>query len=282
VKNLTVRLLTAAIAVPLILALLYLCPWWGFASLAGAAMIVAALEFFGMTHAGDRSSQLVGTAITAALFAVLVWTDFGRRSAGLVIVSLVALAPVALVVTLVRPGDVTTSLVRMASLALGPAYVGSSLAAIACIRRLEVPGHHHVGAGLVLLSLMAAWFGDTGGYFAGRGIGGPKLYPTVSPNKTWAGAVGGLAGSGLGAAFAHFVYLPELPLVRGLAVAVVAGALGQIGDLCESLLKRSTGVKDSGGILPGHGGILDRVDALLFVALAVYGAARAGWLGLPL
>jgi phosphatidate cytidylyltransferase len=127
---------------------------------------------------------------------------------------------------------------------------------------------------------MIAWFSDTAGYFVGRSLKGPKLYPSVSPNKTWSGSVGGLAGSASAAVLAHFVFMPELPLARGILAAVITGAFGQAGDLCESLMKRSAGVKDSGGILPGHGGILDRIDALLFAGLGLYIAVRSGWLAL--
>jgi phosphatidate cytidylyltransferase len=184
----------------------------------------------------------------------------------------------ALLFTLFRPGEQSTALLRMSALALGPLYVGVAIAAVAALRRVEPGGSSRVGAGLVVFALMIAWFSDTAGYFFGKSFKGPKLYPAVSPNKTWSGSLGGLLGSALGAVLAHFWYLPELPLGRGLAVAVVAGAFGQAGDLCESLMKRSAGVKDSGGILPGHGGILDRLDALMFVALVLYVAVRSGWL----
>jgi phosphatidate cytidylyltransferase len=118
---------------------------------------------------------------------------------------------------------------------------------------------------------MLSWFSDTGGYFAGRFLGKSKLYEAVSPKKTRAGAVGGLLGSVLGAVWASLHFLKgKFPLEHAIPLAIVAGALGQAGDLAESLLKRSVGVKDSGGILPGHGGILDRIDALMFTAASVF------------
>jgi phosphatidate cytidylyltransferase len=120
------------------------------------------------------------------------------------------------------------------------------------------------------MTLMFAWFSDTGGYFAGRFLGKHKLYEAVSPKKTVEGALGGLAGSVIGALLAHFWYLPSIPLVHAIVLALLAGALGQAGDLGESLVKRSTGVKDSGQIVPGHGGVLDRVDALLLTSAVVY------------
>ena len=139
------------------------------------------------------------------------------------------------------------------------------LTLVALVRR-DVPE----GPSFVVMTLMFAWFGDTGGYFAGRFLGKRKLYEAVSPKKTVEGAFGGLAGSVVGGLSAHFLYMPSIPLEHVVPLAIVASVFGQAGDLAESLIKRSTGVKDSGQIVPGHGGILDRVDALLFVSACVY------------
>jgi phosphatidate cytidylyltransferase len=277
-NNLAFRLLTAVIAVPIIVGLLYLLPWFAFGALALAALAVAALEFFAMSHPDDRSGRIVGLLVTVALFAVLVGTDFGTTHPAGALATALLVTPLALVYTLLRPGDQKTAFVRMSTLALGPLYIGTSIAAIAALRRIDIAHGEHVGAGLVVLTLMTAWFSDTAGYFVGKSLKGPKLYPSVSPNKTWSGAIGGLGGSAIAALLAHFWFLRELPLVPGLVAAVACGAIGQAGDLCESLMKRSAGVKDSGGILPGHGGILDRLDAMMFVAMGFYAAIRAGWL----
>jgi phosphatidate cytidylyltransferase len=126
------------------------------------------------------------------------------------------------------------------------------------------------GPGYVLFTLMLSWLADTGGYFAGRFFGKTKLYEAVSPKKTREGFAGSVAGAVTGSLLAHYWYLPSLPLVHGLLLALVGGTLGQMGDLAESLLKRSTGIKDSGWIVPGHGGILDRIDALLIASPVVY------------
>jgi phosphatidate cytidylyltransferase len=277
-KDLAFRLLTALVAIPVILALLYLMPWWAFAGLAATAMSVAALEFLQMTHKGDRVGQIFGLLLNLAIYATLVTTEFGATHSSLVLTVVLAVVPISLLFTLFRPADQSSALSRMTGLATTPLYIGVSLAAIACLRRI---GSDSTGAGLVVMTLMVAWFSDTAGYFVGKSLGGPKLYPSVSPNKTWSGAIGGLIGSSLGAALAHFWYLGEhLPLGRGILAAILAGAFGQAGDLCESLMKRSAGIKDSGGMLPGHGGILDRLDAMMFSALALYAAVRSGWLGL--
>ena len=126
------------------------------------------------------------------------------------------------------------------------------------------------GPGYVLMSLMFAWLADTGGYFAGRFLGKHKLYEAVSPKKTVEGLVGRSSGPCSGALLAHFWYLPCIPAGRRARARARGRALGQVGDLGESLLKRSTGVKDSGAIVPGHGGILDRIDALFVTSALVY------------
>jgi phosphatidate cytidylyltransferase len=120
------------------------------------------------------------------------------------------------------------------------------------------------------MSLTFSWLADTGGYFFGRFLGKTKLYEAVSPKKTRAGFVGALVGASVGATLASLWYLPALPLAHALPLGLFAGAVGQLGDLVESLLKRSTGIKDSGGIVPGHGGMLDRIDALIVVSPIVY------------
>jgi phosphatidate cytidylyltransferase len=122
----------------------------------------------------------------------------------------------------------------------------------------------------VLLVLIVAWLADTGGYFAGRFLGKSKLYEAVSPKKTWAGAWGGIAGSLVGVAVLKLVRADYLEWYDVALIAIPGGILGQLGDLTESLIKRSVGVKDSGALLPGHGGLLDRIDAVLFIAPYVY------------
>jgi len=125
------------------------------------------------------------------------------------------------------------------------------------------------GAWLVFFPLIVTWVGDTAAMFAGRAIGGPKLAPTVSPGKTRVGSVAGVLGALLVApVFSAFVF-PRVglvvPLAALLVMAGVLGVVGQVGDLAESLFKREAGVKDSSHLIPGHGGVLDRLDALYFV-----------------
>ena len=149
-----------------------------------------------------------------------------------------------------------------------PLYVGGLLATLALLRR----DTGALGPFYVLLALKLSWLADTGGYFAGRFLGknGKQLAPRVSPKKTQIGFVGSLAGAVVSVLIAKAWYLTEEPLWKLLVLGVVAGSLGQLGDLVESMLKRSTGIKDSGNLIPGHGGLLDRIDALLFVSPVLY------------
>jgi phosphatidate cytidylyltransferase len=112
--------------------------------------------------------------------------------------------------------------------------------------------------------------GDSAAYYLGSLFGKRKLYPAVSPNKSIEGALGGLAGSLVGSLLFRQLFFPELGLLLCLGAALIVGAVGQTGDLFESLLKRSCGVKDSGTIIPGHGGVLDRLDSILFAAPVIW------------
>ena len=258
--NLIVRILTALVAVPLILLLLFKGPPWGFFALVFPASLIAAWELFNMTHQGDRPSQWFGVFATGLASAGLFFGD--AKTHLTIFVVLPMLGPL---FTLIRLGDMKTAAARVTALGFGTLFTGIPLTLLALLRR-----DIHDGAGYVLLSLLFAWLSDTGGYFAGRFLGKHKLYEAVSPKKTVEGAVGGLLGAVLGAVVASLTFLPTLPIARGVILAVVAASLGQAGDLGESILKRSTGVKDSGAIVPGHGGILDRVDALMLTSAVVY------------
>jgi phosphatidate cytidylyltransferase len=208
-------------------------------------------------------SQGLGVLISAGTsIAIYVFTSDAR----VVLTVLVVVPILGPFVTLARLGSMETAALRACALAFGPLFVAVPITLLAAMRR----DLGDEGPGYVLMILMFAWFGDTGGYFAGRLFGKHKLYEAVSPKKTVEGALGGLAGSLLGGVAASFVCLRSLPLSHSLPLAIVAGACGQGGDLAESLLKRSTGVKDSGHIVPGHGGILDRIDALILATAVVY------------
>lgn len=262
-SNLTIRLLTAVVMVPVLLALLYLAPLWGFLALVAFGGAVAAWELFAMVAPGDRFAQGYGVLASLGAFTCIRF----ESSAKLLVLLAVALTIGGLLVALLRPDPIERAGMRLGWMIAGPLYTGGLVATLSLLHARPL------GGSWVVLSMMLAWWGDTGGYFAGRAFGKHKLYEKVSPNKTIEGSMGGIAGSVLGALVAHFWYLRALPLVDGVVLAVVAGMLGQMGDLAESLLKRAAGVKDSGVIVPGHGGLLDRIDALVFTSAATWAYA---------
>ena len=262
-SNLAIRLTTAAVVAPLLLLLLFRGPAWGFSLLATAASGLAALEIFRMTHAGDGVSQGAGAVSAAGVTLALA---FGSPDPVVVFGVLVGVPLAGMLLPLVRLGEIPTAALRIMTGGAVPIYVGAPLGLLALLRR----DFGADGPGLVLLTLFLAWLGDTGGYFVGRFFGKTKLYEAVSPKKTREGLFGAVLGSVGGALLAHFTFLPSLGLSGALLLGLVGGLLGQVGDLAESLLKRSLGTKDSGGMIPGHGGILDRIDALLVLAPVVY------------
>lgn len=146
---------------------------------------------------------------------------------------------------------------RSGRLAAGVLYVGLPVLALLTLRMQELHGQLYTFWAMALV-----WACDSGAYFAGRAIGGPKLAPEISPNKTWAGFIGGVAAAGI---FGALLVWYGLPLWLAIATPMLA-MLAQLGDLYESHLKREAGVKDSGKLLPGHGGIMDRLDGLVAVA----------------
>jgi len=157
-----------------------------------------------------------------------------------------------------RLGDIQRAAPQLGLVFFGFCYVPLLLSHFVRLHALPF------GREWIFLLLLIIMCGDSAAYFVGISIGRRKLYPAVSPNKSIEGAIGGLAGSILGAFIAQLTFFPQLAWWDVLLLGSILGALGQVGDLFESLLKRSFGVKDSGTLIPGHGGILDRLDSLLF------------------
>jgi phosphatidate cytidylyltransferase len=265
-SNLAARLLTAAVVVPFLLAaILWSNPLGVFAAVFIATGI-GLREFYAMTMperpAGERVvALLLGLAVTAALY-------FSSGDGAALALALAGATLATFLYYLFAYGEVESVARRVSAALAGVLYVALLLGFVALLKKRGSDG----GA-WVIITLTVTWFGDTGAYFAGRFLGPlwpRKLYEAVSPKKTVMGAFGGLGGSFLAMTLAKLWYLPQLSWFDCAAVALPAGALGQMGDLCESLLKRAVGVKDSGALLPGHGGMLDRIDALLFCAPYVF------------
>jgi phosphatidate cytidylyltransferase len=266
VNNLLARVLTAVLLVPfLVVAIVWSNPLavWG---IVFVATFLGLREYYNMTLAKEPVVERgFGIALGLAFAAVVYWTD-GTSFA--ITATLAGVTIAAFLFYLFRYGDMQTVAGRVAQMIVGTLYVGLLLTFVALLKKRGSDG-----AQWVFIALTCTWFSDTGAYFAGRFIGPAwpvKLYAAVSPKKTLIGAIGGLVASFGALVIAKLWYLPSLTWIDCVAVAVPANLLGQTGDLCESMLKRSVGVKDSGALLPGHGGMLDRVDALLFIAPYVY------------
>ncbi len=264
------RLLTAAVLAPLSVWLLVLGGW----SWTGYATVVALIcqyEFFGIMEArGYRPHRQSVYGITIALFAVA--HLFGMElAAGMLTAGILAL----LVVQLTSPpsGSILTNTAVSMTAVL---YVAWLLTHGIYLRTLASPdGSLKIGVFAVIFTMLTTFVADTGAYFAGRSFGKNPIAPRVSPKKTWEGLAGGVVAAGLGAwliklateTWFHPVPYSDVALVVfGIALALV----GFVGDLVESLIKRDADVKDSGSILPGHGGFLDRIDAILFTLPFAY------------
>ncbi len=271
------RVLTAAVLVPVVLAIVFFLPIWVSAVVIAFVLAIAIHEFLVMSPVKIGVGYEVVTIGCSCLFVALQWRSTNRADiGGGVLISVFLIAVCGLVSKGSIPEKFTTS-TRCGLSLLIVAIPASYLIALFDMRLFfrvsngYQPGDVVVGpvARLPLLfTLLVVWFGDTAAYFIGRWVGRHKLAPEISPGKTWEGAIGNAAASLLiGFAFAQTLHLD---LAAMLGAAVVASVAGQSGDLFESMYKRAAGVKDSGALLPGHGGVLDRIDALIFAAPAVW------------
>jgi phosphatidate cytidylyltransferase len=255
--NLAIRVLTAAVGIPIILWMLFWAPTKAIFSVVGVIFaLIGARELAGMVIRDKPPLRIWLVIATMAVTAVLTFAP----TAEALIALLFGVVMTGALAALAWPDPIGEASGRMGWLIAGPLYVGGGLAAIAKLHHLE-----HGGT-WVVLSMALAWGSDTGGYFAGKAFGRHKLYEKISPKKTIEGSIGGLAAVVLFALAIKWLWLPTLPWVHAVVLALLAGAIGQAGDLCISVVKRSTGVKDTGNIIPGHGGLLDRIDALIFTA----------------
>jgi phosphatidate cytidylyltransferase len=246
------RVLTAAALIPIVVYVTLWANYWVFLAVLLAAALLSYREYDAIAAAyGFGAPGLLGYAAGAALL-------FSKNDAWLVI--LVA-AIVAFVLSM-RDSDLPKALPRAALLITGIVYIfGAWKCAL---------GLHAVDPAWLMYALIVSWVGDIGAYYIGRRFGQHRLAPRVSPKKSWEGAAASVVTATLIGA-AYLVYFePNVSLLEAILLTSIANAVGQLGDLCESAMKRGAGVKDSGAILPGHGGFLDRVDSSLFVMPVIY------------
>lgn len=259
------RVLSGVILLPAVVACILWAPTLVFVGVVCLVALAATGELYALAAAqGTRPVWPTGLAAACLAAVAPAVGGAGSATAALALAGAGTLAWLALAGT-----DPSAALARAGVTTLGSAYVGGLLAFALLLRQGSG------GPARLLAAALITWAGDIAAFYGGRSLGRRPLAPRISPGKTVEGAAAGLAASMLAAALGAPWFWPGRPLAGATAGALV-GLAGQAGDLAESLLKRSLGAKDSGKIIPGHGGILDRIDSLLFALPALYGLHRLG------
>lgn len=256
------RILTALVAAPLLVGVAYVGGWW-FAATVTAIGLGAQDELYGMAEAdGAAPNRWIGFGLGVLLVAATLWPPALALAGALLVVGLVA-APFIL--------PQLHFLLSLSSTLVGALYPTGLLGALVLLREARGPLVDSLTAfWLVLLTFFVVWATDVFAYYVGRALGRHKMAPVISPNKTWEGAIGGATAAVLITVAFKLTVLDVLAWPHALAVGLIGGVLSQIGDLTESQIKRSTGVKDASSLLPGHGGLLDRFDSMVVAAPLVY------------
>jgi len=267
------RVLTAVVALPILIASI-LVPWllWLFIGIAGVALVLGLAEFYHLARRPEvKPDREAGFLASIAILTVAVFFNEAWLNLLLVQIILIVLTAGTLIGATLRGAPFDKMIASTGATILGVLYIavlGSHLVS------LRVGFKQNLAAHLLLFFFMVLMGADIGAYYTGRTFGKRKLAPSISPGKTWEGVIGGVIVALAMATLAHFWFFNELPLKWALPLAAVMTILGIFGDLTESALKRSAGAKDAAKLLPGHGGVLDRLDSLLFNAPVIYYFAR--------
>ncbi len=261
------RLATAAVAIPLLLALILSGPIWLFAAVVGVIALAGVVEYAGMGFPARPGEKYLTIVLGAILIIGVCLRDMRALGAAVTIMTAGGL-----IWSLLARPDFEQGLSDLGLAFIGILYAGFLTPHFIWLRQLQPDGPL-----LVIFVLAIGMAGDTGGYFVGHAFGRHKLMPRVSPGKTVEGALGIIVWSLIGASackgvfdFAGATFLPGLGWPTVLGLALVMAIIGQLGDLCESIMKRTFQTKESGWLIPGHGGVLDRLDSLLFPVCFLY------------
>ncbi len=263
-NNRTLRIIVALISIPFLLGLSY---WGGvpFLIFILAIGLVSFYEFSTMAKNKSIFPNILIGLITVAHIILNAYLHFFPME-----IFILSLLPLLLIIELFR--DKESAINNVSSTLLGIFYIGFFSASIIGIREFYVdsPLNYSNGGFIVISIFITLWMTDSAAYFVGSAIGKHKLFPRVSPKKSWEGAIAGFVFAIITVVVLKIVLLSFLDWVDIIVFGIIIGIFGQVGDLVESLIKRDAGVKDSSNIIPGHGGIFDRFDSLLFSAPIIF------------
>ncbi|MBS1797575.1 MAG: phosphatidate cytidylyltransferase [Acidobacteria bacterium] len=278
------RVLTAIVALPILIlsiVLPYLWPHnsaanWLFLVIAGLALGAGMFEFYSLTKKLELKADAGVAYLGAAVFFVAFLFDAPAKAPEILFLTMALYLIVVLITQTFRfQADFSKMLTGVGVTILGVFYIaflgGFLIAMRTGFGETVVP---HLSSKLLGFFFLVVMGADTGAYYVGKNFGKHKLVPKISPGKTWEGVFGGLVLSAAFAAAASFTFFPELPIKFSIPLALVMSVVGLFGDLAESAMKRGSNTKDAANILPGHGGLLDRLDSLLFNAPVLYYFAR--------
>ncbi|MFI5114490.1 MAG: phosphatidate cytidylyltransferase [Terriglobales bacterium] len=291
------RIVTAVVLIPLVLLLVLKAPLYVLAIVAAAVVLAAVAEFlrlvarYGVQPLGQATYAFVALFFVFVIVVSTNRTPLVETTAMMCGLALAAVAPFLFLTLAMRRRDLTSGYPAAAASVFAFAYIAVPMALLVGLRQQAA------GAIYVIYTLLVVWAGDIFAFFIGKGLGRHRMSPEISPKKTWEGAVASILASvivgtlwfqhapGISAALLKTglierrdgIFSPQQlpPLVTLIVLSAVVNLAAQLGDLAESLLKRGAGVKDSGSILPGHGGMLDRIDAMLFAVPVVW--AYSAW-----
>ena len=273
------RILTAAVALPILIASIVLPSYipetvWIFVVIAVLALAAGLFEFFSLSKKLELKADAGIAYLGAAGLTVAFLVDAPAQAPDLLMIALAVFIIIVLVSQTFRfQKDFSKMLTGAGVTILGVLYV-AFLGGFLIATRVGFEQQPYLSTHLLGFFFLVMMGSDTGAYFVGRAFGKHKLVPKISPGKTWEGLVGGLVAAAAFAALATFWFFPELPYHVSIPLAIVMAGVGVLGDLAESAMKRGANTKDAASILPGHGGLLDRLDSLLLNAPILYYFAR--------
>jgi len=256
------RWITAVVAVPVLFILIYMGPEPLFAVFIGVVILLASWEYEKIISVPGQTRHRGEFLLFGLMIALLAY--FRDLEYLYVCTGLLSIALILCDLFRIRKYEQSPHIGLLSKYILGLIYIPVFMSYFILIRGFEA------GATWIIFILVLAFSGDVAAFYTGRFFGKTKLLPAISPNKTVEGVIGLVIGSVVASVIFQQIFFPDLALVHILYIAFWGSIIGQLGDLFESEIKRGAGVKDSGNLLPGHGGILDRIDCLLFIGPVVY------------